>query len=858
MSRMYRFLLALYPASFRREYGDEMQALFERRLRGAAGAPAKLGIWAEALADVLINAGAVHWDLLRQDLRYAARTLVRSPGFAITAILVTALGVGANTAAFSVADFVLLRPLPFREPERLVRLWQDAPGYNQMELSPPNYRDWKRESSSFTSMGAFHGVAANLLGEGPPLRIQGSVVTYDLLPTLGVAPRMGRLFAVGQDADGLVLSHAMWQDVFAGDAGVIGRSVVLNGAPRVVLGVMPPDFHFPSRQDQFWLPMPPEELANDERDNNWFQVVARLRPGVSVDQAQAELRLIAANLERQFPVQNEKMGATVYRIQDGFSRQSRLLLLGLCGAALCVLLIACANLANLLLARGLSRHRELVVRTALGAGRERLVRQLVTESLVLALLGGLIGVAVAAVSVPLLARLVPITLPIAEAPGVDLRILVFAALLTGLTGMGFGVLPALRASRGTDFGALREGARGGGGRKARLRAALVITEVMASVVLLVSSGLLLRALWRIQDTDPGFRTERVLTLTTALPTPPYDSVARREQFYTAVLTEARALPGVTSAAYISFLPIAMGGGIWPVALSGEPTSRRASNTASMRFTTPGFFETLQIPIRRGRDVAETDRQDQPFVAVVSESFADRYWPGEDPIGKRFQFGFQERTVVGIVGDIRVRGLEGNSEPQVYLPYLQVADGGLIGYVPKAMVIRSSATPGALLPALRAIIQRADPDQPISDVRTLEEIVSENTASRAVQARVLVGFALIAFLLAGVGIHGLLAFSVSNRRHEFGVRMALGAPSGAIVAMVMRQAVLLVTAGVLPGVVLSYAAGRAMQSLLAGVHPHDIATFSAAVALCAVMTLAGSLMPVLGAVRVAPATVFRAE
>ncbi len=858
MSRAHRALLHLYPASFRREYGGEMSQLFERRLSQCPSGVGRMRLWIGEILDVLSNAASAHWDLLVHDLRYATRTLARTPGFALTAILVTALGVGANTAAFSVADFVMLRPLPFREPSRLVRLWESPPGYTTMELSPPNYRDWKEMSRSFETMGAFHGAAANLLGQGAPRRVQGSAVTSNLLPMLGVSPFIGRLFTSAEDADGIVLSHALWQDAFAGSHDVIGRTVVLDGAPRVVIGVMPPDFHFPSRAVEFWLPMPNDQLADDDRTNNWFEVVARLRPGVTVAQAQAEMSAIAANLERQYPVENEKIGANVYELKDGLSEQSKLLLIGLCAASLCILLIACANLANLLLARGLTRQRELVVRTALGAGRERLVRQLLTESLLLAGLGGALGVLVAVVSVPLLGRLVPNTLPLAQTPAVDIRILLFAALLTGATGIAFGVFPALRASHVTDVGALREGARGGGGRKARLRAALVVAEVMASVVLLVSAGLLMRALWRIQATDPGFRPDGVLTLQTALPSPRYDSVARREQFYNGVLNGVQALPGVSSAAYISFLPMAMGGGIWPVVFPGQSQTRAVSNVASLRFITPGFFKTLGIPLRRGRGVTESDRGDQPFVAVVSESFVKRYWPNENPIGHRFEFGFSERTVVGVVGDIMVRGLERSSEPQVYLPYGQVEDGSLIGYVPKDLAIRTTIPPATLLPAVREVVRSVDAEQPISSVRTMQQIVDEGVASREVQARVLAAFALIAFLLAGVGIHGLLSFAVSNRRHEFGVRMALGAESSAIVGMVMRQAVLLAAAGVLPGIVLAYAAGRGMQALLAGVLPGDPATFAAAVTLCVAMTLAGSMVPVLHAVRLEPATVFREE
>lgn len=858
MSRAYRVLLRLYPASFRTEYGAELEAMFAHRRRDAEGPLAVAALWFDTVREVLANSLAAHTDLLRQDIHYTARTLARSPGFALTAILVTALGVGATTAAFSVADFVMLRPLPFRDPGSLVRVWNSTPKYLQSELSPPNYRDVKAASRSFESIGAFHPLDANILGEGPPRRLNGAAVTTDLLPMFGVAPLVGRLPTELDGVSAVVLSYALWQDLFASRSEAVGRTIVLEGMPRVVVGVMPAGFHFPTREVQFWLPMPQAELADTDRTNDWFLAVARLRPGVTVAQAQSELSVVASRLEQQFPKENAKLGATVYRMQDGVSDQSRLLLLGLCGASLCVLLIACVNLGNLLLARGMTRHRELVVRTALGAGRERLIRQLVTESLVLALIGGGIGVLVATFSVPLLSRLVPTALPIAGTPSVDLRVLLFAALLTGITGIGFGVFPALRASRTTGFEALRDGARAGGGRRARLRAALVVAEVMASVVLLVGAGLLTRALWRIQATDPGFRPEQVLTLNTPLPLDRYQLVAVRQQYYDRVLGAVRTLPGVSSAAYISGVPMAMGGGIWPVVIPGQPATPGEEESASLRFTTPGFFQTLSIPVQRGRDVAETDRGNQPYVAVVSASFAKRYWPDQDPIGKRFQFAFSERTVVGVVGDVKFRGLERTSEPQVYIPYGQVPDSSIVNYIPKALVVRTSIPTATLLPQIRAAVNAADAEQPIADVRALEEIVESVTASRSVQARVVAAFALIAFLLAGVGIHGLLSYAVASRRHEFAVRSALGARAGVIVAMVMRQSVLLALAGILPGILLAWAVGRALESLLAGVQPGDPLTFSAAIGLCALMTLAGSLVPVLRAVRIAPANALRAE
>ncbi len=864
--RAYDLLLRLYPASFRAEYGEEIRAVWDRRRRDAAGPLAATAVWIAVAFETSFNAAAVHGDILRQDLRYTARTLAHSPGFALTAILVLALGVGANTAAFSVTDFVLIRPLPFPDSDRLVTLWEKVPGDGEMELSPANYVDWKRMSKSFDGMGAYWQNSVNLVGQGDPERLEGATVTADLLPLLGVQPLMGRVFTAAEDREGapgtLLLSYQLWQAVFGGDAGVIGRQVNLDNQPFVVIGVMPRDFHFPSRDAELWMPARFQEHSDDFRDrnNNYLNVVARLKPGVSLVQARAEMGVVAAQLERQFPKENRRTSAAVGFLRDELSQKSRLLLIALSGAAICVLLIACANLANLLLARGLARQRELAVRAAIGAGRERLVRQLVTESLVLALAGGALGMLVAAAAVPLLARLVPASLPIAQTPSIDLRVLIFAGVITGLTGIGFGVLPALRACRQSDFSALREGTRAGGGHKERLRSVLVVAEVTASVVLLVAAGLLVRALLRIEATDPGFRTNGVLTLRTALPIPKYDETARRAAFYTQVLSAVRALPGVSNAAYISFLPMTMTGGIWPVTVDGQQleTQRSGPHIASLRFVTPDFFATLGIPLHRGRDVSESDSIDAPFVAVVSESFVHRYLPDQDPLGRHFKMAFHDRMVVGVVGDVRVRGLERNSEPQVYLPYRQVPDGWLAWYPPKDLVIHSATGPETLLSAVRRIIRGADAEQPVSDVRTMADIVEQETASRAAQVRVLGAFAAIAFLLAGVGIHGLLSFAVSRRRQEIGVRIALGARPGEIVKMIVRQGAVLAGAGIVPGIVLAYAAGRAMEGLLAGVRPGDALTFASAIGLCVLMTVLGSLVPALRAVRIDPISAIRSE
>jgi predicted permease len=856
--KVYQLLLLLFPASFRGEYGEEMRKVFAARRRKEN----ELGLWIGTIFDVLTNSFRVHADVLWQDLRWTVRVLRQSPGFTLTAVAVAALGMGANTAAFTLLDHVLLRPLPFSHPDQLVMVYltQPANRSTHLELSPPNYLDLRAMTKSFESISAYSGLSISLSGQGDPQRLNGANIGAGIFKILGVQPAFGRAFTPEDERNGtpdsVLLSDRLWRSTFGADPAVLGRTVRLDDQPYTIIGVMPATFAFPSRDAQLWLPLRLPPLLPSERTDYYLYGIARLRKGVSLDQARADLSVAAGQLEHAYPNENAGTGATAFELRDVVSPQSRMLIVAVFGAAFCVLLIACSNLANLLLARAMTRRREIAVRIAIGAGRERLLRQLLTENLVLAAAGGALGLLLATFATPWLARLVPDSLPVSSVPTVDLRIFAFAAALTMVSSIAFGVGPALRACGRADADALR-GRSVGGGRSERLRSVLVMTEVAGTVILLIAAGLLVKSLWRVQGVNPGFHTG-VLTMRTVLPMPKYSATAQRTRFYSAVLSQARALPGVTSAAYISFLPMVMRGGIWPVKLPGMSDDEATRAEVSLRFVTPDFFKTLRIPLREGRDVSDGDTWTSPSVALVSESFARRYWPDQDPIGRHLEIAFFDRTVVGVVADIAVRGLERSSEPQVYLPSQQVPDGILPWYAPKDLVIRAAGDPVALAPALRRIIHQADPEQDISDVKLLEDIVESETASRRAQLRVLGAFAIIAFLLAAVGIHGLLSFAVSTRTQEVGVRIALGATRRDILGMFLRQGLALGVAGIAFAAPIAYISARGMASLLFGVQPADSAIYATAALLALAMTLAGSLHPALRAAGVDPAITIRSE
>jgi predicted permease len=853
----YACLLLLCPSSFRHEYGREMTAIFARRLRDASPLAA-LFLWLEAISDVILAAAAAHAELLRHDVKYAVRSAARAKAFSATVIAVAALGVAAATAVFSIADHVLLRPLPFREPDRLVSLWEDqtSRGYSRNQASPPNFRDWKRMSTAFESMAAHRELSLNMSGAGEPERLTGAAATAQMFPALGVEPLLGRAFTAEEDRVGapgvVVLSFSLWQRRFGGDRAVLGRRLQLDDEAFTIIGVMPAGFHFPRRETALWTAMRFGEEDYAERDNNFLGVIARLRPGVTLEQASAEMQVVAGALEKQYPSTNEKTGVRILRLRDELSWRSRSTLGVLSAAAFFLLLIACSNLANLLLAKSASRAKEMALRAALGAGRERLVRQLLTESALLAGMGGAIGTALSAVAVPLLSRLVPSSLPIAGTPAMDWRVLAFAFAVSLLTGMAFGVAPALRSTAGAL------GIRTAGGwRRQRLRRALVVTQVAASLALAISTGLLARALLRLENVPPGFATGNRLVFRTSLPMPKYLDTAPRERYYTRVLGELRSLPGVRAAGVTSFRPMGdFRGGIWGILLPGESRPRRAA----ARFVTPGYFSAMGIPLLRGRDIGEADSPRTLRVAVVSESFIREHWPGESGLGRTFAipFGRMTFTIVGVAADVRFRGIEPVSEAQMYFAHAQTPDKSFVWFAPKDFAVSANGDPLALMPAIRRIVAAADPLQPVSDVQTLEGLVFDETAPRRVQLWVIGAFAAAAFLLAAIGIHGLLSFAVSQRIGEIGVRVALGASVLQIAGLVAAEAFALAGLGCVLGIAAACWAGWAMQAFLAGVGPADAATLAASVGLAVLMTVCGALAPVWRAVRVDPVIALRAE
>jgi predicted permease len=804
---------------------------------------------------------------LVQDLRYGLRVLARSPGSSAIAIVALALGIGANTAIFSLVEAVLLEPLPYRDPGRLVQVWEDASfvGFPKNTPAPANYVDWREQNQVFEDMAASREASFTLTGgDAVPEMVVGSRVTANLFPVLGVEPALGRTFTADEDRpDGprvAVLSHRLWQRRFGGARDVIGRTVDVNGRPATIVGVMPRAFVYPEREHEVWMPMAFTPEARASRGSHYLQVVARLAPGATLDAARADMAAIAARLERDHPATNRQLGATVFPLSDEVLGERRDAVVLLVVAVGCVLLIACANVANLLLGRATARRREIAVRVALGAGRLRIVRQLLTESVLLSLAGGVLGLGVALWSFDLLATLVPRGASHGAAVDLDARVLAFTAALSVLTGLVFGVAPALAVTR-QDLGDELKGAAGHGVGPAhrRLRGALVVSEIALAFLLLVGAGLMLQAFARVRALDPGFRPEGVLTARTTLPSPRYDDAARRHAFYDAVLARVEALPGVVSAGYTAYLPLTNRGGTNSFTIEGRPAPEGVVNDANYRVVTPGYLPTMGIPLRAGRGIEARDTAQAPRIVVVNEAFAAKYLPGEEPTGKRLRLGGPRSeepwlTIAGVVGDVRQMGLEVDARAEMYFPHWQVEEHS--AFSPKDLVVRAAGDPMALADAVRRAVWAVDPLQPVSDVRPLEALLDEELSSRTVQSSLLGGFAALALVLASLGIYGVLAYTVAQRRREIGIRMALGAKRSGVVRMVVGQGLVLWAIGIAIGLVAALAATRALAALLYGVSATDPLTFAAVALALGAVAFVASWIPARQAARVDPMIALR--
>jgi putative ABC transport system permease protein len=814
-------------------------------------------------------------DSLLQDIRYSLRRLFKSPAFTLVVVLTLALGIGANTAIFSAVNAVLLRPLAYREPERLVTIEHFYPSLGDMKapVSVPGFRDYQAHGRSFESMAVEDGWAANLTGEGEPVRLRGARVSGRFFGTLGVPALLGRGLLPGEDSAGrehvVVLSYGLWQRLFGGSPGVVGRSLSLNGESYEVVGVMPREFRdYYNRIVELWAPIVfrPEEFGDDRRTNEHLNLIARTRHGVPVAQAAAEIRTLAEQLKRQYPDAYPSdwslVTTSLAQRATGNVRPALLVLLGAVGF---VLLIACANVANLLLARAAARSKEIAVRTALGASRERLVRQLLTESVLLALAGGVLGLFLAFWGVRSVVALNPANLPRADEIGIDPAVMLFTLIVSLVTGVVFGLVPAMHASTTDLHGMLKEGGRGTAGDRGGqgLRRMLVVAEVALALTLLTGAGLLVKSFARLQGVDPGFDPDRLLTFNLSLPAARYPADTQRAAFFDQVLPALAAVPGVRSVAGTSVMPFSGSWSTGSFEVEGyQPPPKQPGPWGDIRIVSPGFFETLRIPLRQGRALTDQDRAGAPRVAVVDDELVRRYWPNDDPIGKRITFGPPAGAadtssrewieVVGVVGHTKHEGLDGENRVQLYLPYRQQPLPFL------TVAARTSGDPARYVNQMRRAVRSIDPDQPIADVRTMDELISQSVGQRRLSMLLLSLFSGIALVLASIGIYGLMSYSVAQRSRELGVRIALGAARADVLRLVLRQGMSLALTGIVVGVVAAFALTRLIESQLYGVRATDPGTFAGVAVLLGATALAANLIPALRATRVDPAVVLREE
>jgi predicted permease len=818
-------------------------------------------------------------DRLRHDLRFALRGLLRRPGFTAVVVLTLALGIGANSAIFSVVNGVLLRPLPYGRPGEIATLWVRWPGNPQGELSQPEFWDLKEQNRSFSRLAAYASGSLTLTGSGEPERLRAGFMSGDALPLLGVAPARGRAFSADDDRPGApvvaLLGDGVWRRRFGADPSVIGRKVILDDAPAMIIGVMPPGFQLPTDYAgpgaEIWAPLQLDPaIDRSERGWHWVNVMARLRPGVEIASASLEVGALARRMHDTYPNEYKPaFGGFAVIAADDLVGEIRPAILVLLGAVGLLLLIACANVAGLLLARAEARQREIAVRTALGAGAGRLVRQLLTESVLLALAGGMLGALLADWGVRALVAEAPPTLPRLDAVHTDGWVLGFTLLVSVATGLLFGLAPAIQASRPDLTVALAEGGRSGSsaGRQ-RFRRSLVVAQIALALMLVTSAGLLIRSFVRMRGVDPGFDPSHLLSAEVELPAVRYDTPAKVRAFYGELVQRLDAIPGVRSAAAVRALPMTgrLEIGDWSFVVEGRysnPPTPADRITADWQTLTPGYFETLRIPVLQGRAVEREDRADATPVVVINRTLARLAWPGQDPIGQRILLGGGKvdsvwRTVIGVVGDVRHRGLTATPRPEMYLPHAQFPMGSGTPERTLRVVLRANHDPSALAGPMRAALAELDPAVPLVDVQTMEQALGAWAAERRLTMILVAAFAALALTLGAVGVYGVMAHLVVQRTREIGIRIALGAVPREILALVIGQGAWLAVAGVTLGVGGALAASRLLGRLLFEVTPTDPATYAGtALTLLGVAALA-ALVPALRATRTDPVEALRSE
>ncbi len=802
---------------------------------------------------------------LIQDLRFGLRMLGKNPGLTAAAVVTLALGIGANSAIFTVVDSVLLRPLPYEDPDRLVMVWETnlSRGRDRNVVSVPNFYDWRSASRSFEELGAFSTYGSTYNSGDEPVRVPTGSASEGFFTTLRAKAFLGRLFQADDYAKGIrdiaVVSHPFWQNRLGSDPDIIGRRLVFESSPVTVVGVLPPEFRFSFRRTDVWRPWIFEEEARQDRKPHYMRVVGRLSSGSSIDQAQAEMAGIAVRLAEEYPEWMTGWGVRVVSLHHEIVNEFRPALLVLLGTVGLVLLIACANVANLLLSKATAREREIAVRLSLGAGRARLVRQLLTENLLLFLLGGTVGVAAAYWSVGSLLTLTPFRIPRAHEIVFDSRIFLFALAVSFLTGFVFGLVPALRAV-GADLGqSLKEGGSRSGSYRDKLRGALVVAEIALSLMLLIGAGLLIRSFSQVLRVDPGFNSERALAVTISLPSFKYPETHHYVAFHKELIERYEGLPGVRSVAGVNDLPLGVLGATRSFIIAGRPLPGPGEKVPlPYIFVTPGYFRTMGIPLLTGRTITERDDADAPPVLVVNQSMAKRFWPDEDPVGQRLSFAGPEgpwSEIVGVVGDTRQEGLDEPMQGTMFVPYTQNTWKWMRWMT---LVLRMETEPMNLAAAVRQEIRDMDPELPVLQVRTLEEQVADSVADRRFSLLLLGSFAVIALVLAAVGIYGVMAYAVSQRTHEIGLRMALGARMSEVVSLVLRQGMRLVVGGVALGIAGAFVLTRLMESLLFDVSATDPLTFVGVPLVLAAVAFLANLIPALRASCVDPITALRYE